>query len=146
MHPYTYRVSLRLTHPQADLRELGALVEEQAGHSGGWRAGDPRVTPKGTVLGGVRNESYWTTRLTRDHEPRNSQDEDLETFLERQLDRLAPQAESLARFNQDGGRAMLFIGLFCTANSGLILSPALMAKAAALGIELGLDIYPPDAA
>ncbi|MGH8080959.1 MAG: DUF4279 domain-containing protein [Lysobacter sp.] len=141
MHPYTYRVSLRLTHPRADLSELGALLETQPAHSRSRRAGDPRVTPKGTPLQGLHQQSSWATGLTEGPDPRRSQDEDLEAFLEAQLDRLAPHTERLRSLRDDGGSAMFFIGLFCDSNCGLILSPRLMAKAAALGIELGLDIY-----
>lgn len=144
MHPHTYRVELRLRHAQADLSELGAHLEIDPSHSRCWRAGDPRVTPKGTVLPGVRRESSWATDLTPGASPRSSEDERLEDLLESQLDRLAEYAGALRALRDDGGRAEFFIGLFCDANTGLILTPSLMAKAAALGIEFGFDIYPPD--
>ncbi|WP_408951905.1 DUF4279 domain-containing protein [Lysobacter sp. Hz 25] len=142
MHPYRYRVALQLQHPQADLRELGSYLH--AAPSRSWQAGDPRVTPKGTVLPGLRQDSSWSADLTPGEHPADSREEDLEAFIERQLDRLSPHAGRLQALNADGGRAGFFIGLFCGDNSGFVLSPALMAKAAALGVELGFDLYPPE--
>ncbi|MGO4262530.1 DUF4279 domain-containing protein [Lysobacter sp. TAB13] len=142
MHPYRYRVSLSLSHPDADLRELGEALDVRPARA--VRAGDPRVTPKGTLLPGAYRESSWSGDLTPEADAQASDDEHLETFLEAQLDRLARHSDRLRAFRDDGGQARFFIGLFCDANTGLVLSPALMAKAAALGIELGFDIYPPD--
>lgn len=142
MHPYRYRISLSLSHPDADLRELGEVLDIRPTRA--VKAGDPRITPKGTLLPGVYRESSWNGDLTSEPDARMSDDEHLETFLEAQLDRLARHSGQLRALRDDGGQARFFIGLFCDANTGLTLSPALMAKAAALGIELGFDIYPPD--
>ncbi|UJB19412.1 MULTISPECIES: DUF4279 domain-containing protein [Lysobacter] len=143
MHPYRYRVSLSLSHPDADLRELGEVLEVRPTRA--VKAGDRRITPKGTLLPGAYRESSWGGDLSPEtDDARTSDDEPLETFLEAQFDRLSQHSGRLRAFHDDGGRAMFFIGLFCDANTGLVLSPALMAKAAALGIGLGFDIYPPD--
>jgi hypothetical protein len=142
VHPYRYRVSLSLSHPDADLRELGEVLDIRPARA--VKAGDPRITPKGTLLSGAYRESSWSGDLTPEADARTSDGEHLETFLEAQLDRLSRHSGRLRAFRDDGGQARFFIGLFCDANTGLVLSPALMAKAATLGIELGFDIYPPD--
>ncbi|HEY0504396.1 MAG TPA: hypothetical protein VGD42_13000 [Lysobacter sp.] len=138
MNPYRYRVSLRAVHPRDDLRPLFdqlGLVPERA-----WRAGEPRSTPKGTLLGGVRPESYAYTNLTSGS--RNWSDEDLQDYLRSVQQRLAMHREALHTFFVRGGRCGLTIGLFGESNFGFELDPSLGAGLADLKLTLGFDIYP----
>ena len=93
---------------------------------------------------GTHRESCWTADLTPEAQARDSQLQSLESFLVRWLQRLAAHAEALLALRDEGGRGEFFVGLFCNANCGLALTPGLMAEAARLGIELSLDLYPPE--
>lgn len=57
MQLYSHILDLRISHhaldPDVVTRSLG--MEPQ--HA--WRAGDPRKTPKGTLLAGTRSTGYW---------------------------------------------------------------------------------------
>ena len=54
-------IAFRTFHKQLDLSSLGKIIELPVFAS--WKAGEPRKTPQGTVLPGVREQSYWCTRV-----------------------------------------------------------------------------------
>jgi hypothetical protein len=141
LNPYRYRVSLRITHPSADLDYLDAALAMKAPWR--WRAGDPRETPEGVPLKGYHQYSYWCVALTG-NDAMDTDLESLESFLATQLDRLGAYADVLADLTGSNGKASLFIGLFIDGDSSVSISPAVAAKAAANGIALDFDIYPPD--
>lgn len=138
MNPYRYRVSLRAMHPRDDLRplfdQLGLMPERT------WRAGEPRVTPRGTPLDGVYRESYAYTNLTQG--PRNWSDEDLQDYLRGVQQRLAMHRDTLQTFFIRGGRCGLFVGLSGEHPFGFELDPMLGAGLADLKLTLGFDIHP----
>lgn len=138
MHPYTYIISLRAKHPTEDLGFLTNLLG-RAPHVS-WMAGDERKTPKGTPLGGVRENSYWVTRLTE--EETDSETWQLEDFLEKCLAEVSAHEKDLGGFFQSGGRLELFVSLYGNRNFGLILSPDLLSRLGAAQIELQFDVYP----
>ncbi|MDR3158206.1 MAG: hypothetical protein LBU11_04180 [Zoogloeaceae bacterium] len=55
-----FRVSIRVTHPKIPL----GLITRQIGRTPdiAWTAGAQRVAPKGTVLPGLRKDSYWVLK------------------------------------------------------------------------------------
>lgn len=138
MHPYTFRVSLRANHPSSDLFFLSELFGLNRRH--GWTVGDDRVTSKGTPLGGVRNESYWSAHVTEDET--SSEEWQLEDILERSVTEVLDRGPKLFEFFSTGGTLNYFIGLYGTRNYGLNFSPELMSKLARAKIELQLDVYP----
>jgi hypothetical protein len=79
MNPYTYIISLRAKHPTSDLSFLTSLLCREP--SACWLAGEERKTPKGTLLGGVRESSYWAAQL-KDEET-ESENWPFEDFLEK---------------------------------------------------------------
>ncbi len=105
-----------------------------------WIAGEERKTPKGTSIGGRRSNSYWTTRLT-DGEI-DSEVWQLEDYLEKMYQQIAPKIESLETFFESSGRLELFVSLFGTRNFGFVLNPDLLLRLGEANIELQLDIYP----
>jgi len=138
MHTYTYIISLRAKHPQVELGFLSNLFGKQPCVS--WVAGDERKTPKGTSLGGIRENSYWVTRLTE--EETVSESWQLEDLLEQSLLEVSVHAKELDEFFGSGGRLEFFVSVYGSRNFGLILSPDLMSRLGAAQIELQLDVYP----
>jgi hypothetical protein len=138
MHPYTFIISLRASHPTADLELVTNLLGRQPNVS--WVAGDERKTPKGTLLGGVRENSYWVTRLTE--EETGSESYQLEDLLEKYLSEVSVHAKELGDFVQSGGRLEFFVSVYGDRNFGLIFSPGLLSRLGAAHIELQLDVYP----
>ncbi|PLK50917.1 hypothetical protein C0V76_03705 [Uliginosibacterium sp. TH139] len=102
------------------------------------------MTPKGTALGGVRSESYWSARLTP--KETSSEDQQLEDVLDQAVSVLLGLSDQLAAFYATGGALNYFVGLYGVRNYELLLSPALMQRLATAKVELQLDIYPYESA
>ena len=115
-------ISLRLRH--SERRDLGALLKGWGYEVGrAWRAGDPRMTPKGAPLGGSWPESYAYARL------RLPISGTLSAGLSAILDDLGPVKLDLQTFAQGGGRAELFVGWLFYNNSGDTLDWGLLQRA-----------------
>lgn len=135
--PYRFKISLRLTHPSEDLSECSAEFGLEPSRQ--WKVEDPRTTPHGNPLDGVRRESYWTSPLdTAAHN-------DLEGALAQVAQRLCEHAPFLSGHARSGGSAEIFIGFFLESfNTGFSLEPSLLAKYASLGVALDFDMYGTD--
>lgn len=142
MHPYSFIVSLRANHPSRDLRFLSDIVKSDCRN--GWTAGDEHVTPKATNLGGTRAQSYWSARITA--EETSSEERTLEDVLEESIAVLELHKEALQDLIATGGAINYFVGLFGLRNFGLVLTPELMSRLASAGVELQLDVFPPQSA
>lgn len=136
MAGYRYAISLRAWHPSWRPERVTEAL--QVAPSRSLAAGEPRATPRGEPLEGVNAESFWTARLADG----GSDDQSLDGALEAVVDDLAERSDFLADFAESGGRLELFIGWFFDAsNSGDVLGHRLLAKAAALRLDLSFDVY-----
>lgn len=138
MHPYSFIVSLRANHPTRNLAYLSELLKMDRLH--GWTAGDERVTPKGTLLGGTRAQSYWSARVTS--EEISSEEWQLEDILSESIEKLEQHKIELQEFFTTGGTMNYFIALYGLRNFGLVFAPVLLSRLASARVELQLDIYP----
>jgi hypothetical protein len=101
-----------------------------------WTAGEPRVSPEGTPLGGVREQTYWTSRTL------HPEHVDLTDAVEANLSSLESRKDFLREFVATGGEIEYFIGWFTTDTSGgETLDWELLHRLAALRINLALDVY-----
>jgi hypothetical protein len=101
-----------------------------------WKAGEPRRTPKGTPLEGVRNSCYCSISfdaLT-----------DLPQSLEAALTTLKKHKDLLQSLSERGVEFAFFVGWFSQSNSGDVLHWQLLDELAKLRISLELDIYGPE--
>jgi len=138
MQPYRYCVSLRITHPSIDPNEITlALGRKPVGQ---WRAGELRISPKGTILGGIRKESFWRCHPHEEHRL-SSQAQYLEDYLKLLTDELEQFEDFLSSITSTGGRIEYFVGLFSENNIGNVFSSSLLKKIGTLNIDLSLDIY-----
>mgnify|MGYP001286603707 CR=1 FL=1 len=136
MHSYTFKVSIRAHHPNADLAFLSQLFAMDPSIL--WVAGEPCISHKPTSR--PRPESLWVASLTEDEV--SSSVCALEDILERALEKLSEQAASLTPFSASGGRWDIYISLSGARNFGVILRPELLSRFSALNVELQLDIFP----
>ena len=133
MHTYTYAVSLRIWHPTENPSAFSTALELEPRCID--VAGKPRVR-KGRALEFVPKESYWI------HEFDTDIDQDVEDYLLVKVNALARHKEFFAKICSTGGRAEFFIGFYVDEpNCGVILSPELQQKCAALHLSLAFDIY-----
>ena len=139
--PYSYSVSLRISHPRMDPSTLTKSLRLKPSNS--WKAGEPRRTPTGNSLKGVNRGSFWTARLVQKRfatTPRRS----LEVALAAEVRRLRKHRALFRRIQRAGGRTELFVGIFGENgfNFGGELDTELLGGLTSLGLSLGLDIYP----
>jgi len=138
MNPYQYDISLRVRHPSLDPAEFTSALGLNPFRC--WRAGEAQTTPKGKPLEGRYSNSCWTAKLVKGQWP----DKSLPVVINELLDQLAPHQGFFQRIRTEGGTVEFFIGWFLEGNSGDVFDCDLLARMAALKIDLSLDVYPPD--
>jgi hypothetical protein len=134
--PYRYVISLRVFHPKMDPAEISIALQRTPKVS--WKAGDSRVTPKGTPLKGLRKDSYWTCNVLKGEWP----GKDLTDAVSDLVTQLSLHRSFFQQVRSEGGKVEFFVGWFFDGNSGDVFDVDLLAKLADLGIALSLDIYP----
>lgn len=139
MAPYSYAISLRISHPNMDPEEITRILSLTPVRM--HKAGDPRQTPKGKQLEGVYKETYWYTQLVPEGE-RSSGDELLEDFLFEVSEELQQFSNFFTRIRAEEGHIDLFIGTFGNRNYSYELPPKMLKAVGELGIALSFDVYP----
>jgi hypothetical protein len=136
---YSYSISLRIWHPNADPDRFTMQLGKAPSRA--WRAGAPRTTPVGTPLEGVNRRTYWASgNLERGAWPGRR----LSDALNALLDDLEPHKLLFQGVRTDGGRVEFFVGWYFTKNSGDVVDVETLRRLSDCGIDLSLDIYPPD--
>jgi hypothetical protein len=129
---FTYAMSLRVRHPNLDPALLTETLHLEPLHS--WRAGEPRRSVSGEVLGGEHRDSYWSAPLPG--QAVGAAAFPLEMFLGQQLVQLSRQREFLARLQSEGAEVSLLIEFTPVENAVLTLSSSTSRKLADLNIEV----------
>ncbi|NGO51922.1 DUF4279 domain-containing protein [Allomesorhizobium camelthorni] len=130
-----YRVSLRLIHPSMDPDEITTALQMEPKRA--WKAGEPRTTPKGTPIAGVFRQTYWYANVCEGRMP----PQELAEELDQVLDGLIPYQAFLTRLREEGGRSEFFVGFYLGDQAGETYPSTMLAKMAALGLDLSLDNY-----
>ena len=131
--PFDYSVSLRLIHPTIGPLEMAEELDRQPKYS--WALGEPRRTPKGTVLPGVRKQNYCSFDLV------SGSDGELAKSLLSEIDLLKKHREFLHTVYDLGGSAMLYVFWYPNGDTGEVFSVPLLRDLADLRIEIGLNVY-----
>jgi hypothetical protein len=129
---FNYSISIRVRHPNLDPAELTKALHLEPVHS--WRAGEPRRSASGSMLGGEHRESYWSASLPG--QVVGAAAFALESFLGQQLVQLNRHRELLGRLQDEGGQISLLIEISRVENAALTLSTNVSRKLADLNIEL----------
>ena len=138
MNSFKYKVSFRAVHPSDNLEFISDLIQESPKIC--WEAGDKRYTPKGNLLSGIRESSYFSASLTPTEI--SSDETTLEDFINTHIPKWETHIQVLNKFTLNSGKLTLFIGIFCNSNMGIELEPKLIQKLGKLNIGLQFDIYP----
>src|ERR1017187_2268529 len=103
MHPYTYKVSLRIFHPAMDPQGFSDTLglQPRTVH----KAGNRRVTPTVELLEGHPGKTSWSSPFTT---PDGS---DLSAFLTRTIQCLWQHRSFFRHIRDCGGRGEFFVGL-----------------------------------
>ena len=133
MYPFRYDVSLRITHPSMDPRQICNRLGLQARRM--WKAGEKRQTLTGAPLSGLYKETYCTFDLAP---PRGYE---LERFIERCNKALESHKRFLNHISSTGGSVEYFVGMYLDKNHGVEFCPELLARLTKLQIGLSFDLY-----
>lgn len=134
MHPFGYRIRLRLRHPKMDPDSISSALEMQPSHTS--KAGQQRMTPEGKLLRGVYRETRWSTLFAE------GGGFDLVETLTSHLTELEKRKTFLAELYSTGGHIEIDIAWFTgEKNTGQIFDWELLKRLAALKIDLGFDVY-----
>ena len=137
MQLYSHVLNLRIGHPTLD----PDLVSHTLGlkPQTAWRAGDPRKTPKGTSLEGVRSEGYWSADPFS-YGWRESTDAQIEDAIEELVTLLERHRDFLQGISH-GGFVRVWVSSHGNRNFALELSPNMLARLASLGATFVHDVY-----
>lgn len=136
MGEYTYRLTLLIFHPDADLSHVPTRLGIPASHL--WKKGDVRTAPNGRVLSGTYKDSNCGIQFGQDYE------KDLPAGLKSALVMLLPHKEYFEELTASGAELKFFVGWFSDASSRDILGWETLRDMAVLKIALDLDFYGPD--
>lgn len=130
---FEYYVSFRATHPTLDPAEIAGQIG--LGAKASWAVGEPRKTPKGTPIGGIREESYCAFDIG------SSDDGSLAECLQTAVARLKRAGDFLREIRSTGGSLMFYVSWYTSGDTGEVFETALLRDMADLGIELGINAY-----
>lgn len=135
MYPYRLKIALRITHPFLTLLDITQALSLKP--SGGWAAGDQRVTSAGHPSEGSCKETYWY------HDFLLSRNAQLGSSIKSLLHRLSSRKNFFKKIRAKGGTVEFFVGWFIERNSGETLGQDVLKDLSNLQIDLALDVYPP---
>lgn len=137
MQNYTHIVDLRIQHPTIDPAQITQTLGISPSRS--WRAGEPRTTPKGTPLQGIRRQSYWSGNINGGIWTDYS-DGAAEDAVEGMIGFLEPHAAFLQLLSLEG-QVCVMISSQSRYMYGLEFPPTTLGRLAALGASLHHEIY-----
>ena len=137
MQLYSHILDLRISHPALDPDVVTRTLGMEPVHA--WRAGDPRQTPKGTLLTGIRTTGYWAANPFS-YGWRESTDALVEDALEELLTFLEPHRDFLLALSK-GGNLRIWASTSSSRNYTLDLGPIMLGRIASLGAALIHDVY-----
>lgn len=131
------KLYLKIRHPAKDLSPLIALFGLQPVRI--WKVGDERQTPKGTRIGGMREDSRCSFEFGQPEEP-------LLDKISSALAFLKPHREILQEMSSSGGQISFYIGWFLERDTGEVFNGMIWQAMAEMRIDLDLAMYIPDRA
>lgn len=126
-----YFVSLRFRHPDIDPQIICDTLKLST--KSRWKAGEPKMTPKGALLQGHNKESYCAFRVAHAYET------DASEIIVHMNQRLRHHADFLTQIRSTGGRIEYYVSWYCKGNCGDTFGVVLLHELAALGIDLTIE-------
>ena len=137
MQLYSHILDLRISHSTLDPDVVTHTLGIDPQHA--WRAGDPRRTPKGTLLAGTRSAGYWATNPFS-YGWRSSTDALVEDTLEELVAFLEPHREFLVELSK-AGNVRIWASTCSSRNYAIELAPDMLSRIASLGATFIHDVY-----
>ena len=129
-----YRISLRINHPEISPSEITQQLKIEPNRC--WKQGDPRKTPKGKILEGHYDKSYWFYRYSIPEEISPT------CFFESCVQQLKPHRDFFWKIADDGGSTEFYYTINGSINSGGVFKWWLLEEIAKLYIDLSIEVFP----
>lgn len=129
-----FEITLLIRHPHLDPGEITAEMGLQPYQS--WKAGDPRITPKGTRLPGVHADSCWNYVYRFSGQSRFSEK------IDEILNQLYLHRTFFQKLHKSGSASYLYLKLPGDTNIGDDVSWETLKKFADLKIAFSLEVFP----
>src|SRR6266404_3135648 len=136
MHPYSYSLSLRISHPQLNPDDVSRVLQLTPKKS--WRAGEDRFNRIDGKVYGQYTTGYWYCNLGEGERDRNF----LNDYIEECVRRLAGHANYFREIATSGGRVEFFVAWYGVGNIGECFQSGLLRQLGEMSIDLSLDVYP----
>lgn len=138
MQNYSFKISLRIWHPNIDPDEISNNLEIQPNRS--WQVGSQRITPKGTILEGNYKESYWNANPFNQEEycSSNSAAEDV---IKKVIKKLESKKEYLLKLKVESAKIIIQISSFGEGNYAIVLPPEILHEISELYAGFAHDVY-----
>jgi hypothetical protein len=128
-----FHVELFVSHPTMDPSDITAALGLEAAIER--RAGDPRMTPKGTILPGKNPKTWW--RHCREYQVEGQWFAGKVTEF---VESLAPHKSFFTRLRAEGGRAEVVLQ-FLNGYTSDSIPPATLASMGELGVSFGIENF-----
>jgi hypothetical protein len=129
-----FEITLLIRHPNLDPAEITAELGLQPYQS--WKAGSPRLTPKGAKLSGLHKDSCWN--YVYHYKGKSNFGQSIDQIL----DKLSPHKVLFDRLQKTGGSSSLFLKLPGDTSIGDDLSCETLKKFVNLKIAFSVETFP----
>ena len=129
-----FGIVLLIKHQNIDPRLITSVLKLKPFRS--WKAGEPKRTPKGTLLPGTWQDSSWN------HVFKYKGDVRLFDKIERLLGQLSLHKDLFHKITSEGGHAEIYLQLPGEIHHGSSATPSLLMQIAELGLHLGVEVFP----
>lgn len=125
-------LTIRITHPSYSSEQISRVMGCAPDYSS--EVGAHRRTPKGELLDGKYDKTYWSKEL-------GSHDASFTKLIQTAIVQLNRATAGYNEMLIAGGEVEFFIGVFVDSNFGDTLPVATLQQLAERRVELGFDIY-----
>ncbi len=115
-----------------------SFITEQLGMqpTHGFNVGEPRRTPKGNLLGGANNETFWG------YNKKVYRHRDFFGYAVKFVESLQERHAFITDIRSSGGTVAVYIDLTGAKNIGSFLTTEQLAYIASVGIDVGVEYFP----
>ena len=129
-----FGIVLLIKHPSLDPALITSQLKLKPFSSA--KAGEPRSTPKGTLLPGIWSETSWN------HIFKYNRKLPLFDELERLLIQLSAHKGFFQKISNEGGHAEVYLQLPGKIHHGSSAKPSMLALITELGLHFGIEVFP----
>jgi hypothetical protein len=129
-----FSIVLLIRHPNIDPADISHILGLKPYTS--WRSGDPRVTPRGTVLLGLHKSSTWN--YIQEWRGEYSFANEIENFVLQ----LYQNKGFFLRLVNEKAHSEIFVQLPGNKSQGDSIKPEVLGKISELGLYFGAEVFP----